>query len=154
MKIYKKQSEIRKDIKNGVLVIEGDVTFECSFAIDSDIVVTDGYIKALDITARNITAWNIDAIDIKANNITAWDIDANNITALNIDAWNIEYNALCFAYNGIRCSSIKSTREKHQEPICLEGKLEIKKKFVLKGQTINVEIEGKIYTATIQQEIK
>lgn len=54
MKIYKTQEEVEKDIKNGVLVIEGDVKFECPISIDADIVVTAG-----DIDAGNIYALNI-----------------------------------------------------------------------------------------------
>ena len=39
MKIYKTQQEIEADIKDGVLAIEGDVSFECSFSIDARIEV-------------------------------------------------------------------------------------------------------------------
>ena len=142
MKIYKTQSEVEKDIKNGVLAIEGDVRFECSISISASIVVTDGNITARDITALNINAWDIDAGDIdagniNAGNINAWDIDAGNITAGNINAWNINaedinarnilYYAFCCVYQSIKCLSIKAKREIHQEPICLEGEVEIKK---------------------------
>jgi len=30
MKIYKTQQEVEKDIKDGVITIQGDVKFECS----------------------------------------------------------------------------------------------------------------------------
>ena len=156
MKIYKTQSEVEKDIKNGVLAIEGDVRFECSISISASIVVigninagninawniTAGNINAGNITARDINAWNItagdiDAGNINAGNINAWDIDAGNITAGNINAWNINaedinarnilYYAFCCVYQSIKCLSIKAKREIHQEPICLEGEVEIKK---------------------------
>ena len=138
MKIYKTQSEVEADIKNGVLAIEGDVKFECNISIEASIIVTNGDINARDITAGNITArditawnitaWNITAWDITAGNITAWNITAWNITAGNITAWDITYYAFCCVYQSIKCTSIKSRRQKAQEPICLEGKLEIKPK--------------------------
>jgi len=126
MKIYKKQSEVEKDIKNGVLAIEGDVKFECSISISASIIVTTG-----NITAWNITAKDITAKDINAGNINAWDINAGNInakdiTAGNITAWNISYYAFCCVYQNIKCLSIKARRTTSKEPICLDGKLGIK----------------------------
>ena len=61
MKIYKTQAEIEADIKDGVLVIKGDVKFEVSFSIEAKIVVNAG----------NINAWDINAWDINARNIKA-----------------------------------------------------------------------------------
>ena len=151
MKIYRTQSEVKKDIKNGVLAIEGDVKFECSISISASIIVTYGNINAGNITAGNITAgninaWNINAGNITAGNITAgnitawdinawdinaWDINAWDITAGNINAWDINardilYSAFCCVYQNIKCLSIKAKRTPSKEPICLEGKLEIK----------------------------
>ena len=108
MKIYKTQREIEKDIKNEVLEIDGDVTFECSFSINASIKVNAG--------------------NINAGNINAWNINAGNITAWNITAGNILYYAFCVVYDSIKCISIKARREKAQEPICLDGKLEVKQK--------------------------
>ncbi len=179
MKIYKTQSEVEKDIKNRVLKIDDDVTFECSISIDASIYahnikanninaldinaynidaddidalniyaedIDAGDIDALNIDANNINAYNIDANDINALNIYAEDIDAynidaddinaDNINALNIDAGNISYYAFCFSYNSIKCYSIEARREKHSEPICLDGKLEIKE------QEDNVALEA------------
>ena len=163
MKIYKTQSEVEADIKNGVLAIWGDVKFECPISINANIIITAGDITAGDITARNITACDINAWNINAGNITAWDITAGNITARNItacdinacdinawditagdinarniNAWDINardinardisYYAFCSAYQSIKCTNIKSERPKAQEPICLDGQLEIKPK--------------------------
>lgn len=111
MKIYKTQSEVKKDIKNDVLAIEGDVCFECPISISASIEVTG----------------NITAEDIDAGNINAGDIDAWDITAWNITAGNILYHAFCCVYQSIKCLSIKAKREIHQEPICLDGEVKIKK---------------------------
>jgi len=151
VKIYKTQRQVEKDIKDGVLAIKGDVKFECSISINASIVATAGIIDALDITAWNITAMgitaldiyalNIDAGNITAGNIDAWDIyawgitamdidarniDAGDINAENIDAWDISYYAVCFAYNNIKCVSIKSKR-RNARHFCLDGEITIKK---------------------------
>jgi len=148
MKVYKTQSEVEKDVKDGILTIEGDVKFECSISILASIKVIAGNIiardikagnitakdiTAKDINAWNITAWNIDAWNIDAGSITAKDIKAGNINAWNIDARNINaenivYYASCLAYNSIQCISIKAKRKIHAEPICLDGELTIKTK--------------------------
>ena len=134
MKIYKTQSEVEKDIKNGVLAINDDVTFECSISINASIYAYD--INACNINADNINANNINAGDIKAGNIKAGDINAYDINAYDINAGDISYYAFCFSYNSIKCYSIEARREKHSEPICLDGKLEIKE------QEDNVALEA------------
>ena len=140
-KIYKTQQEVEKDIKDEVLVIKGDVRFECSISISASIQVTYG-----NINAGNINAWNINARDITARDINAW-----NITAGDINAGDISYYAFCCVYRSIGCFSIKAHREKHQEPLCLDGKLEIKQRreTSLSGKKVSVELDGKKYTATI-----
>ena len=67
---------------------------------------------------------NINALDIYACNIDANNIDANDINALDIKANDITYCAVCFAYNNIKCKSIKGRRinAKH---FVLGGKLEV-----------------------------
>jgi len=142
MKIYKTQSEVEADIKDEVLVVQGDVKFECSISIGASIKVVAGDINAgdidaWDIDAGDINAWNIDAGDINARDINAWNIDAGDINAWNIDAGDINardinagdilYHAFCSAYNSIKCLSIKAKREVHSKLVCLNGSLEIKK---------------------------
>jgi len=143
MKIYKTQEDVEKDIKNGVLTIEGDVKFECSISIEASIEIFSGNITAWDITAgdinaRNITAWNINALNINARDINARDINAGNI-----NAGNIIYHAFCCVYQNIKCLSIKAKRGKYQEPICLDGKLEIKQDIGKSDEII--EVNGKKY---------
>jgi hypothetical protein len=127
-KIYKTQQEVEKDIKNGVLEVEGDVKFECSISINASIVVNAGNINAWDINAWNINAGDINAGDINAGNINARDINARDINAGDINARDIKYFAFLLAYNSIKCNSYEAKRERHQEPICLDGSLEIIKK--------------------------
>ena len=81
------------------------------------------------INVGNIDAWNINAEDINAINIDAWnisarDIDAGNITAMNINAQDISYYAVCFAYQNIKCKSIKGIR-KNAKHFVLNGELEV-----------------------------
>ena len=150
MHIYQTQKDIEKDIKDGVLTIDEDVTFKCSFKIEAELKVagdidarnidawdiTAGGITARDITARDITAWSITAWDIIARDITAWDIIARDINAR-----DILYYAFCCAYNSIKCVSIKAKREKYQEPICLDGKLEFKTEGNI-GKKVKVKLLG------------
>ena len=149
MKIYKTQEEIERDIEDGVLTVEGDVTFERSFSIEASIVIDDGDIKAGDIdawniNARNIDAWNIKAGDINARNIDAGNINAVDINAVDIDAWNInavdiKYYAVCVSYKSIKCQSIEARRTRHHKPICLDGELSIKDK----EEEVEIKVEGK-----------
>jgi cytoskeletal protein CcmA (bactofilin family) len=145
MKIYKTQKEVEKDIKNGMLIINDDVKFECDISIKASMRVVGNItaweinaweINAGNINAWDINAWNITAGEINAENITAWEINAGainagDITARNITAWDITagdilYYAFCSVYQSIKCVSIKANREIHHKPICLDGKLEIK----------------------------
>jgi len=141
MKVYKTQSEVEKDVKNGVLAIEGDVKFECSISISASIVVTAG-----DITARDINAWHITAWHITAGDITAWDIKAWDITA-----GDILYFAFCCVYKSIKCFSIKARREKFQAPICLEGSLEITSRKEIETITIG---NNKYNKEEVEQALK
>ena len=101
-------------------------------------------INARDINSWGINAWNINAGDIKdetliSNNIYAHDIETNdinafeikvhNISALDINAYDIKankisYYGVCFAYNNIKCKSIKG-RRKNSKHFVLDGKLEV-----------------------------
>lgn len=75
-----------------------------------DLVVFNFY---LDIKA-NIDCWNINAMNIKA-----WGINTINIIANDISYW-----AVCYAYNNIKCKSIKG-RRKNAKHFVLDGKLEV-----------------------------
>ena len=85
MKIYKNIEQLKADIKDNVLVVNEDVTFEFSFSIDANLKV-NGKITAMDITAWDINAMDITAMDIKARDINAWNINAWNINAMDITA--------------------------------------------------------------------
>ena len=135
MKIYKNQAQLEADIKDNVLVVEGDVKFEFSFSISASLKIS-GDINAWDINARDINAW-----DINARNINAWDINARNINAWNINARDILYDAFCGVYNSIKCISIKAKREKSHKPICLDGKLEFKIEEKI-GKSVKVKLKG------------
>lgn len=81
-------------------------------------------IKARDIEAINIDAWNINAYNIKAGDIITGDISACNIEAGDISANNISYHAVCFAYDSIKCKSIKG-RRKNSKHFVLDGEIEV-----------------------------
>ena len=81
------------------------------------------------IKAIDINAWNIKVLDIESRNIESLDIEARNIKAFDIEARdikasNINYYAVCFAYNNIKCKSIKG-RKHNARHFVLDGKLEV-----------------------------
>jgi polyisoprenoid-binding protein YceI len=110
MKVYKTQTEVDADLIQGDLIVDDDVKFECEVTIPGD------------INAGDIVAGNINAGDINAGDINACDINARDITA-----GNINYYAFCTVYGSIKCTSHTARRAKHYSPICLDGKLTIKK---------------------------
>jgi len=128
MKIYKKMEEVLADVKNNVLELDCDVTFEFPLAAELSLKIA-GDISALgNISAWNISAENISALDISAaGNISAGNISARNISAWNISAENILYYAVCFAYQNIVCLSITGKRDNCRH-FCLDGKIELKKR--------------------------
>ena len=72
----------------------------------------------------NIDALDIDAHNIEAYGINAYNINANNINVYNINANDINYYAVCYAYNNIKCKSIKG-RRRNAKHFVLDGKLEV-----------------------------
>ena len=109
------------------------VKFNFDLNVNANIDAYDikaGNIKAIDIDARDINVEDINACDINAFDINARNIDAKNIDALDIivsgdiNALDISYNALCFAYNNIKCKSITGFR-KDAKHFVLDGKLEV-----------------------------
>jgi len=157
MKIYKTQEEVTADIKDGVLVINGDVRFECDISIRASIVVTKGNLTCWDLTCFDLTCWdlncwnltcrdltcedltcedlkcrNLNCRNLDCWNLTCRDLTCRNLKCLNLECWNItcrdlSYYALCFAYHSIKCTSYKARREVHQKPMCLDGEITISK---------------------------
>ena len=134
MKTYKTQKEVEKDIVDGVLKINEDVTFECNIDIDASINAYN--INALDINASNINAWDINANNINASKIDALDINANTINAHNINALDIKYYAFCIAYETLKVKTIKGRRPNSFHK-CLDNEIEYKK------DTKTISIDGK-----------
>ena len=81
-------------------------------------------IYAWNIYGRNINALNINAKDISACYIDANDIKAHDISAASIKAKDISYYAVCYAYENIKCKSIKG-RKHNAKHFVLDGKLEV-----------------------------
>ena len=81
-------------------------------------------IYAWNIYAKNINALNIDARDIYVCYLNANDIKAHDISALSINANNISYYAVCYAYENIKCKSIKG-RKHNSKHFVLDGHIYI-----------------------------
>ena len=83
-------------------------------------------IYAWNIYARNINALNINAKDIYACRLDVNDIKVHDISAASINANNINYYAVCYAYNDIKCKSIKG-RKHNSKHFVLDGTIETTK---------------------------
>ena len=81
-------------------------------------------IYAWNIYARNINALNIYAKDIYVCYLDANDIKAHDISAASINANNINYYAICYAYENIKCKSIKG-RKYNAKHFVLDGHIYI-----------------------------
>ena len=104
-----------KTIK-GNLILTENTTFNESINVEGNILGKDG--KRYNLIVKG---------DIKAGDIKAGDINAGDIDAVDINAGNINYYAVCFAYNSIKCNSIKGNRNNHKHFV-LDGKIIIKEK--------------------------
>ena len=145
IKEFNNLKEIEKyyDEKSNTYIFKEDdeyidiVVFDFDLDVKANIDAKD--IKAWDIKAWDIIACNIDVYNINANNINVYniyaldiiacdinvnDIYAVDIKAINIIANDINYSAVCFAYENIKCTSIKG-RRKNAKHFVLDGKLEV-----------------------------
>jgi len=113
MKTYKTVKEIKADVKDGVLTINDNVTFELSFELEISLNVFGS------IIAKNITCENITCGDITCEDITCGDINCRNITC-----GDINYYAFCCVYGKMKCRTWKYRRENAHTPIVLDGKIE------------------------------
>ena len=106
MKEYNTIKELIRDLdKYGNLIVADHLRINCH--------IPPGVVR--DISAWDITAWNLVANDIEAVNILAWDIKAKDIT----------YWAVCVCQKNCICKSAKGTRENALPVQCLDGKLTI-----------------------------
>ena len=130
VKEFNNLKEIKKyyDRKTNTYVFKEDnkyidlVVFNFDLNIKSNIYAQQ--LEVRNINACNINAWNVNAWNIRASRIRARDINANDINSFSIVADNINYFAVCFAYENIKCKSIKGRRE-NAEHFVLDGKIEI-----------------------------
>ena len=81
-------------------------------------------IYAWNIYGRNINALNINAKDIYVCYLNANDIKAHDISAASINARDINYYAICYAYENIKCKSIKG-RKHNSKHFVLDGQIYI-----------------------------
>ena len=80
-------------------------------------------IYAWNIYGKNINALNINAKDIYACRLDVNDIKVHDISTLSINANNINYYAVCYAYENIKCKSIKG-RKHNSKHFVLDGSIE------------------------------
>ena len=93
------------------------VVFNFDLNVKSNIYAWNTY-------GKSINALNIDAKDIYVCYLNANDIKAHDINTFNINANNINYYAICYAYNNIKCKSIKG-RKYNAKYFVLDGHIYI-----------------------------
>ena len=125
VKEFNNLKEIKKyyDRKTNTYVFKEDNKYIDLVVFNFDLNIKSN-IYAQQLEVRNINACNINAWNIRASRIRARDINANDINSFSIVADNINYFAVCFAYENIKCKSIKGRRE-NAEHFVLDGKIEI-----------------------------
>ena len=125
------------------ITIEGNLTLTKDTVFDEDLVVrgniiceggkfdltVKGNINCFDINSHNIdchdiNCCNIDCLNIDCHDINCYNINCHDINCFDIDCAGINYYAVCFAYNNIKCKSIKG-RRKNSKHFVLDGKIEI-----------------------------
>ena len=129
-KEFNNLEEIQKyyDEKTNTYVFKEDDDEYIDLVIFNFDLEIESNIDACDIKAFNISAFNIEACDISAFDIKAHSIDSNEISAYEIIANNITYYAVCFAYNNIKCKSIKGRRWNHKHFV-LDGVLDVEEEL-------------------------
>ena len=119
----------------GNLILKENTTFNEDLKVEGSIIgdynlTVLGDINCLNIHCNNIDCNNIDCLDIDCFNIDCFNIDCldihcNDINCLDINCNDINYYAVCFAYNNIKCKSIKG-RRKNSKHFVLDGEIIIK----------------------------
>lgn len=120
-KVFNNLDEIQKyyDEKTNTYIFKEYGIYISLVVFNFDLNVKSN-IHAWNIYARNINALNIDAKDVNVCYLDANDIKAHDISAANINANNINYYAVCYAYENIKCKSIKG-RKYNAKHFVLDG---------------------------------
>ena len=134
MKTIKNSKELARLVdENKDLHLEGqDVRIEFQFTREE---LRDVYCNDLFLMNDN-QRFDFNGWDFNGNDFNGWDFTGWNFNGRDFDGWNfngrdfngkkISYWAFFNCYGSIKCESVEAKRTHHAEPICLDGKLEIK----------------------------
>jgi hypothetical protein len=93
-------------------------------------------IKAGVILSVNINARDISALRIYAYDVTARDVYADDIIVTSINAVDISYGSFLMSRKHIKCKSWIKRDKKGEDPICLDGQLDMKTNVPLMEQDV------------------
>lgn len=125
-------------------IIEGDWIMEKDEVIKEDLIVKgnisgkDGIIYNLivkgSLDCRNLDCRNLNCRNLNCMDLTCWDLNCRDLTCRDLKCWylncrDLNFYAVAFAYNNIKCKSIKGRRTKSKYFV-LDGEIEIEKKEV------------------------
>jgi hypothetical protein len=79
-----------------------------------------------DFNGRDFNGRDFNGRDFNGRDFNGWDFNGWDFNGRNFNGKKVLYYAFFNCYGHIKCESIKGRRTPHAEPICLDGKLEIK----------------------------
>ena len=139
MKIIKNSKELAKlvDENKDLFLKEEDIRIEFEPSKDE---LRDVYCRNLflenDIDKFNFNGWNFNGRDFNGRDFNGWNFNGLDFNGLDFNGGDfnggdfngrdISYFAFFICYKGIKCNSWKKRRENALDPICIDGKLEIK----------------------------
>ena len=118
MKIYKTQAEVEADVKDRVLKIDDDVTFDCDINIKVHIICKD--LICWDLDCRNFNCRDLHCGDLICWDLHCLDIDCADLNCQDLHCRDLNYHAVAFAYKTFKCKSVKG-RRKNSKHFCLDS---------------------------------
>jgi hypothetical protein len=112
-----------------------------------------GNFNGRDFNGRNFNGWDFNGWDFNGGNFNGRNFNGRNFNGRNFNGWDfngwdfngkkVSYYAFFNSYGNIKCENIEGRRDPHQEPVCLDGKLEIiKPDEKPAGKKVKIRIDG------------
>ena len=119
-----------KTIK-GNWIMEKDEIINEDLKVEGNILGKNGEIFNLQVKG-NLDCWNLNCCNLNCWDLKCYNLDCRNLNCCNLDCcdldcydldcWDLNFFAVCFAYDNIKCKSIKGRRE-NSRYFVLDGKI-------------------------------
>jgi len=147
MKIYKTQAEVESDIKDGLLKVNDDVTFDCDINIKAHIICKDldcrdlncgnlncGNLNCGNLNCRNLNCGDLNCGNLNCRNLNCGNLNCMDLNCMDLNCWNLNcgdlncmdlsYYAIAVAYYKFKCKSVVGRRN-NSKHFCLDSKIVI-----------------------------